>query len=66
VPPQHGFVIAILLAKVHDGSNVERLRQMLDLGPTVVCLQLIGDADPLGSIRRYGAEVLPALRGARV
>jgi coenzyme F420-dependent glucose-6-phosphate dehydrogenase len=47
-------------------EHVERLREMLGLGPTVVCLQGIGDADPLGSIRRYGAEVLPALRGARV
>jgi hypothetical protein len=25
-------------------------------------LQLIGDADPLGSVRRYGEEVLPHLR----
>ena len=47
-------------------EHVERLREMLDLGPTVVCLQGIGDADPLGSITRYGDEVLPALRGARV
>jgi coenzyme F420-dependent glucose-6-phosphate dehydrogenase len=48
------------------GEHVDRLREMLELGPTVVCLQGIGDADPLGSIRRYGEEVLPALRGARV
>jgi coenzyme F420-dependent glucose-6-phosphate dehydrogenase len=48
------------------GEHVERLRELLDLGATTLCLQLIGDADPLGSIRRYGAEVLPALRGARV
>ena len=47
-------------------EHVARLREMLDLGPTVVCLQGIGDADPIGSIRRYGEEVLPALRGARV
>jgi coenzyme F420-dependent glucose-6-phosphate dehydrogenase len=47
-------------------EHVERLRQMLDLGPTVVCLQGIGDADPIGSIRRYGEQVLPALRAARV
>ena len=48
------------------GEHVDRLREMIELGPTVVCLQGIGDADPLGSIRRYGEEVLPALRGARV
>jgi hypothetical protein len=46
-------------------EHVERLREMRATGPTVVCLQGIGDADPLGSIRRYGDEVLPALRGAR-
>jgi coenzyme F420-dependent glucose-6-phosphate dehydrogenase len=47
-------------------EHVERLRELLELKPTVICLQGIGDADPLGSIRRYGDEVLPALRGARV
>jgi len=45
------------------GEHVERIREMEQAGATIVCLQLVGDADPLGSIRRYGAEVLPALRG---
>ena len=36
---------------------------MEKLEATVVCLQLIGDLDPLGSIARYGSDVLPALRG---
>jgi coenzyme F420-dependent glucose-6-phosphate dehydrogenase len=45
---------------------VERLRQMQELGPTTICLQLIGQADPMGSIATYGEKVLPALRGARV
>jgi coenzyme F420-dependent glucose-6-phosphate dehydrogenase len=37
---------------------------MLEIdGVTVVCLQAIGDHDPLTSIRRYGEEILPALRG---
>jgi hypothetical protein len=35
-------------------------------GATVICLQLIGRADPLGSIRTYGERVLPALRRAEV
>src|SRR3954470_9068523 len=48
------------------GEHAARLREMLALGPTVVCLQGIGDADAVGSIRRYGAKVLPELRGARV
>ncbi len=46
------------------GEHVERIRAMEGLGATVVCLQLVGNADPMGSIRRYGAEVLPELRGA--
>jgi len=41
---------------------VERIRAMEAVGATVVCLQLIGSADPLGSIRTYGERVLPALR----
>src|SRR5690242_9347791 len=47
-------------------EHVERLREILGLGATVVCLQGIGDADPLGSIRRFADEVLSELRGARV
>lgn len=45
------------------GEHVTRIRQMMDLdGVTVICLQGVGDHDPLTSIRRYGEEVLPALR----
>jgi len=58
---KEGFIVG-----ADAGEHVSRLREMLEIGPTVVCLQLIGDADPLGSIRRYGEEVLPALRRARV
>jgi coenzyme F420-dependent glucose-6-phosphate dehydrogenase len=45
---------------------VERIRQMQEAGPTTICLQLIGQADPMGAIATYGEKVLPALRGARV
>src|SRR3954470_10691279 len=45
---------------------VERIRQMQELGPTTICLQLIGQADPMGSIRTYGEKVLPTVREARV
>ncbi|HEV2811952.1 MAG TPA: LLM class flavin-dependent oxidoreductase [Solirubrobacteraceae bacterium] len=44
------------------GEHVERIREMEAVGATVISLQLIGNADPMGSIRRYGEEVLPALR----
>ena len=56
---KEGFVVAS-----DPAEHVERLREIAAIdGCTVVCLQLVGDADPLGSIRRYGEEVLPALRG---
>jgi coenzyme F420-dependent glucose-6-phosphate dehydrogenase len=42
--------------------HIARLRAMTELGPTVICTQLIGQADPLGTIRTYGEHVLPALR----
>lgn len=56
---KEGFLIG---ADVEE--HVERIRQMQAVGATVVCLQLIGTADPLGSIRTYGERVLPALREA--
>ena len=43
-------------------EQIDRIREIEGIGGTVVCLQLIGNADPMGSIRRYGEEVLPALR----
>ena len=46
--------------------HVESIRELERKGATIVCLQLIGDADPLGTIRTYGERVLPALRGAHV
>jgi coenzyme F420-dependent glucose-6-phosphate dehydrogenase len=46
-------------------AHVERIREMQHAGATVICLQLIGRADPLGSIRTYGERVLPALRSVR-
>lgn len=58
---KEGFIIA-----ADPEEHVERIREMQGIGATVVCLQLIGDADPMGSIERYGREVLPALRGSGV
>ncbi|MFP5362915.1 MAG: LLM class flavin-dependent oxidoreductase [Thermoleophilia bacterium] len=46
-------------------EHVERIREMQRAGATVICLQLIGRADPFGSIRTYGERVLPALRSVR-
>jgi coenzyme F420-dependent glucose-6-phosphate dehydrogenase len=47
-------------------EHIHRIREIEALGATVVCLQLIGQADPLGTIGIYGDTVLPALHGARV
>ena len=56
---KEGFLVG---ADVEE--HVERIREIQAVGATVVCLQLIGTADPLGSIRTYGERVLPALREA--
>ncbi len=57
------FAHSGFLVGADAAEHVERIREMERAGATVVCLQLIGDADPMGSIRRYGEQVLPALRG---
>jgi coenzyme F420-dependent glucose-6-phosphate dehydrogenase len=43
--------------------HVERLRELFDLGPTVVVLQNNSGSHALDAIRVYGESVLPALRG---
>jgi coenzyme F420-dependent glucose-6-phosphate dehydrogenase len=48
------------------GHHVERIREVGELGATVVCLQNASGADPLGALRTYRERVLPALKGARV
>jgi coenzyme F420-dependent glucose-6-phosphate dehydrogenase len=49
-------------AQVH----ADRVREVEQMGATVVCLQNASGADPLGGLGFYGEKVLPALRGARV
>jgi coenzyme F420-dependent glucose-6-phosphate dehydrogenase len=56
---REGFLLS---ADVEE--HVGRLRQMADLGATVISTQLIGQADPMGTIATYGEHVLPALREA--
>ena len=46
--------------------HVQRIRQVEELGATVVCLQNGSGAEPLGALRTYGERILPALKGARV
>src|SRR5881227_173729 len=47
-------------------EHVERIRQIEELGATIVVLANNSGADPRGAIATYGEQVLPALRGARV
>jgi coenzyme F420-dependent glucose-6-phosphate dehydrogenase len=58
---KHGFMVGS-----EPDEFAERLRELQRLGPSTICLQLIGQADPLGSIRVMGEKVLPVLRRARV
>lgn len=53
-----GFVVS-----ADPQEHIERLREMQRLGADVICTQLIGQADPLGTVRTYGETVLPPLRG---
>jgi coenzyme F420-dependent glucose-6-phosphate dehydrogenase len=46
--------------------HVERIREVEELGATIVCLQNGSGAAALGALRTYGERVLPALKGARV
>jgi coenzyme F420-dependent glucose-6-phosphate dehydrogenase len=44
--------------------HAERIREIEQLGATIVCLQNGSGADPNGALRVYGEKVLPALRGS--
>lgn len=44
-------------------THVRKVKAIQALGATAVCLMNVGDADPHGTLRLYGEEVLPALRG---
>jgi coenzyme F420-dependent glucose-6-phosphate dehydrogenase len=46
--------------------HVARIREVEDLGATIVCLQNGSGADPIGALRIYAEHVLPSLKGARV
>jgi coenzyme F420-dependent glucose-6-phosphate dehydrogenase len=56
---KEGFIVG-----ADPAEHVERIREIeaIHEATTTIVLQLIG-ADPMGSIRRYGEHVLPALRG---
>ena len=45
--------------------HADRIREIEQMGATVVCLQNGSGADPHGALETYGEKVLPALQGAR-
>ncbi len=58
------FREAYILSSDPD-AHAERIREIEQLGATIVCLQNASGADPIGALGVYGEHVLPALRGAR-
>jgi coenzyme F420-dependent glucose-6-phosphate dehydrogenase len=55
-----------VIAGADPEQHVQRIRELEELGATVIVLQNNSGADPLRAIEVYGEHVLPALRGARV
>jgi coenzyme F420-dependent glucose-6-phosphate dehydrogenase len=56
------FVTEGFIVSESVDEHVSRIREIAGLGADAVALQLIGSADPDGTIQTYADEVLPALR----
>jgi coenzyme F420-dependent glucose-6-phosphate dehydrogenase len=54
------------IVSADPAEHVERIRQIEELGATIVCLMNVSGADPHGAISTYAEHVLPQLKGARV
>jgi coenzyme F420-dependent glucose-6-phosphate dehydrogenase len=52
-----------IIAASEADAFVERLRELEQLGATVITLQNNSAADPVRALELLGGEVLPALRG---
>ena len=63
--PDEDFTQSYIVSSEPE-HHVERIREVEELGATVVCLQNGSGAEPLGALRTYGERILPALKGARV
>jgi len=44
-------------------THVKRIKAIKQLGATAIVLMNVSGADPLGTLRVYGEQVLPELRG---
>ncbi|HWH13521.1 MAG TPA: TIGR03557 family F420-dependent LLM class oxidoreductase [Miltoncostaeaceae bacterium] len=51
------------IVSADPGEHVRRLREIEDMGATIVVVMNASGADPVGALRVYGESVLPALRG---
>lgn len=58
---RRGFIVSS-----DPAEHVARVRGLVEMGATTVCLQNISGADPMGTIRLYAEEVLPAMERPRV
>jgi coenzyme F420-dependent glucose-6-phosphate dehydrogenase len=58
---KEGFIVGS-----DPAEHAERIREIEQLGASIVVLQNNSGADPHRAIRVYGEQVLPALRGSRV
>ena len=60
------FMSASEVVSSDPAEHAEQIREIVQLGASIVVLQNNSGADPHEAIRVYGEQVLPALRGSRV
>jgi coenzyme F420-dependent glucose-6-phosphate dehydrogenase len=54
---------AMAIVSSDPSTHVRRVRTIQAMGATAVVLMNVSGADPLGTLRVYGEQVLPELRG---
>jgi coenzyme F420-dependent glucose-6-phosphate dehydrogenase len=50
------------IVSADPATHVKKLRMLEKLGASTICVMNVSGSDPLGAIRTYGRDVLPALR----
>ena len=56
---------AMAVISSDPSAHVRKLTALRQLGPTALVLMNVSGADPLGTLRVYGQDVLPELRGSK-
>jgi coenzyme F420-dependent glucose-6-phosphate dehydrogenase len=54
---------AMSLISSDPGTHLTKIEMLEQLGPTAIVFMNVSGAEPLGTLRVYGEEVLPRLRG---